>query len=65
MGEFEYLAALVSVVAGSSLTRALSGYAKIFDSDIPHIFRLFLAGNHGNVECDDFGLAIVGSLGER
>jgi hypothetical protein len=33
MGEFEYLATLVSVVAGLSLTRALSGYAKIFDSD--------------------------------
>jgi hypothetical protein len=33
MGEFEYLAALVSVVAGLSLTRALSGYAKIVDSE--------------------------------
>jgi hypothetical protein len=33
MDEFEYLAALVSVVAGLSLTRALSGYAKIVDSE--------------------------------
>jgi hypothetical protein len=32
MDEFEYLAALVSVVAGLSLTRALSGFAKLFDS---------------------------------
>jgi len=33
MDEFEYLAALVSVVAGLSLTRALSGFAKLVDSE--------------------------------
>jgi hypothetical protein len=33
MDRFEYLAALVSVVAGLSLTRALSGCAKIVDSE--------------------------------
>jgi hypothetical protein len=32
MDEFEYLAALVSVVAGLSLARALSGVADILDS---------------------------------
>ena len=33
MDVFEYLAALVSVVAGLSLTRALSGFAKMVDSE--------------------------------
>ena len=37
MDEFEYLAALVSVVAGLSLARALSGVADILDSGQPLI----------------------------
>jgi hypothetical protein len=42
MDRFEYLAALVSVVAGLGLTRALSGFARIIHSE----YKVALSGVH-------------------